>query len=137
MKYKTVVCLFVLSVIGIAVAQDTARPRPHPGISVQMPAAAHAVEVPAADREDATVVSITSDGKLFLGTKPVDLVALDTLAPGTVYLKADARVPYQKILSTLDALRNRPVVLLAAPNTPAKRDGIVPPYGLKLTPSAD
>jgi hypothetical protein len=52
-----------------------------------------------------------------------------------VYVKADSRVPFQKVLTVLDALRGKSVVLLAAPPKNVERTKIVPPYGMELTVS--
>jgi transposase len=46
-------------------------------------------------------------------------------------VKADAQVPYQKLLTVLDALQGRSVVLLTAPVN-AKSANIASPYGLKV-----
>jgi biopolymer transport protein ExbD len=105
------------------------------GVSVQMPVADHAVEMRAADAQQATVVAITADGKLFAGTEPTEPSALSKLSAGTVYVKADSRVPFQQVLTVLDALRGRSVVLLAAPPKNVERTKIVPPYGMKVTVS--
>ncbi len=128
--------LVVLAISCAVGAQDPTKPVLRPGISVQMAVARHAVEMPAADAEDATVVSITADGKVFVGVKPVEPRALSSLPSGTVYLKADARSPYQKIVTVLDALRGRPVGLLTADTVSAEKGRrIVPPYGIKVTVS--
>jgi biopolymer transport protein ExbD len=100
-----------------------------------MPVADHAVEMRAADAQQATVVAITADGKLFAGTEPTEPSALSKLSAGTVYVKADSRVPFQKVLTVLDALRGKSVVLLAAPPKNVERTKIVPPYGMKVTVS--
>ena len=42
-------------------------------------------------------------------------------------------MPYQKILDVLDALHGRPAVLLTAPTVKVGKEGIVPPYGMKVT----
>jgi len=99
-----------------------------------MAQAEHAVEVRAADELDATVVAITQAGKVYLGIKPTEAAALSSLRDQTVYLKADARAPYQQILAVLDALRGKTVVLLtqSAANA-AKPQGITWPYGVTLT----
>ena len=131
MKSVFVVFLGVFA-IAWAGAQESAKPPLRRGIHVQMPVASHAVEMPAADEKDATVVSITADGKVFVGIKPVDAASLSSLKEGTIYVKADARTPYQQILAVLDALQGRPVVLLTAPTSKAESGKIVPPYGLKL-----
>jgi len=76
-----------------------------------------------------TVVAITADGTVFVGAKPTEPAELSKLRVGTVYVKADSRVPYQKVLAVLDALHGKSVVLLAAPPENAVSHGIVPPMG--------
>jgi biopolymer transport protein TolR len=132
MKRVLEVCLITFALTSITGAQDPTKPMLRPGITVQMPFSAQAVEMPAADKEDATVVSLTADGKLFLGVRPVDLAALSSLHENVVYLKVDSRATCQSLLTVLDALRGRSVVLLTAPTSNAPKDTIMPPYGLKL-----
>ena len=103
------------------------------GISVEMAVAGHAVEMRAADEQNATVVAITAAGQIFVGVEPTEATALSGLSARTIYIKADVRAPYQKILTVLDALRGKSVVLLSAPPENASRQGYVPPYGMKLT----
>jgi biopolymer transport protein ExbD len=103
------------------------------GVSVQLASASHAVEMRAADEPNARVVAITADGKVYSGIDITEPAALSSLSDATVYVKADARAPYQKVLAVLDALRGKSVVLLTASPENAARQGIVPPYGLKLT----
>jgi biopolymer transport protein ExbD len=103
------------------------------GVSVQLASASHAVEMRAADEPNARVVAITADGKVYSGIDITEPAALSSLADATVYVKADARAPYQKVLAVLDALRGKSVVLLTASPGNAARQGVVPPYGLKLT----
>jgi biopolymer transport protein ExbD len=100
-----------------------------------MPVASHAVEMRAADEPAAKVVAITAEGKVYLGIKVTDPAALSSLSEGTVYVKADSRVPYQRVLAVLDALRGKSVVLLAAPPENAAKQGMVSPYGMTLTVS--
>ena len=102
------------------------------GVSVQMPVADHAVEMRAADAQQATVVAITAEGKVFVGTEPTEPGALSKLTAGTVYVKADSRVPFQKVLAVLDALRGKSVVLLAAPPRNVAGTKMVPPYGMEV-----
>ncbi len=132
MKAVIQVCLLTVALTCITGAQESPKPPLRRGIHVNMPVASHAVEMPAADEKDATVLGITADGKLFLGAEPVEISALSSLKEGPVYLKADARAPYQKILTVLDALQGRSVVLLTAPAAKPESGKVVPPYGLKL-----
>jgi hypothetical protein len=104
------------------------------GIAVEMPIASHAVEMRAADEQNTTVVAITADGRVFVGIEPTEPTVLSRLSAMTVYVKADSRAPYQKVLVVLDALHGKSVVLLSAPPGNAVR-GYTPPYGTKLTVS--
>lgn len=83
------------------------------GVSVDMAKTKNPIAMQAADKEDAVVVAVTRDGKLFIGstqtpqdqitTKVKDLLAnkLDK----TVYLKSDARARYEKVVDVVDTLR--------------------------------
>ncbi len=135
MKSLIEACL-VGSILMFAVgAQESAQPALRKGVSVHMPVADHAVEMRAADAQDATVVAITADGKLFVGVEPTEPVALSNLSAATVYVKADSQAPFQKVLTVLDALRGKSVVLLAAPTKNVGGSKYVAPYGMKVTVS--
>jgi biopolymer transport protein ExbD len=84
------------------------------GVSVQLPVTGNAVAVPKADNQEALVVALTADGTTYLG---VDRLATSALAERvknllsarndkTLYIKADARVPYARVVEVIDALRN-------------------------------
>lgn len=132
MKITLGVCLLVFATATIAVAQGPARPALRPGIRVQMSMDSHATAVPEADAEGATVVTITRDGKVFLGIKPAEATALNNLKAETVYVKADARAPFQAVLTVLDALHGRSVVLLTAPLSRPEKGKLISPYGVKV-----
>jgi biopolymer transport protein ExbD/biopolymer transport protein TolR len=133
MKVTLGVCLLVLASTVVMVGQDTRKPVLRPGISVQMLKDSHAVAMPEADADDATVVVITRDGKVFLGTEPVEVTALRNVKAGVVYVKADARATFQNVLTVLDALRGKSVVLLTAPLSQAEQGKMMPPYGVKVS----
>lgn len=67
----------------------------------------------AADKDDAVLVAVTRDGKVFLGTtqtspdqlpqKVKDL--LTSKLDKTVYLKADSRSRYERVVEVVDNLR--------------------------------
>ncbi len=120
----------MLAALGFA--QDPTKPVLRPGISVHMPVSNQAVQMPAADREDATVIAVTADGKIFIGTKPVEISSLAALNAATVYLKPDARLPLQKLLDVMDALHGKSIVLLTASKEKPQSGGVVPPFGIKL-----
>jgi biopolymer transport protein ExbD len=132
---KSVIEACLVGSILICGAGYSQKPVLTKGVSVDMPVAGHAVEMRAADEQNATIVAITADGKVFVGIEPTDPAALSKLRAGTVYVKADSRVPYQRVLAVLDALHDKSVVLLTAPPENAVRQGFVPPYGMKLTVS--
>jgi biopolymer transport protein ExbD len=100
-----------------------------------MAVADHAVEMRAADTPQATIIAITADGKLFIEAERTEPSALSKLSAGTVYVKADSRVPFQRVLTVLDALRGKSVVLLAAPPKNLERAKIMAPYGMEMTVS--
>lgn len=131
MKFTPRLCLFAFAVSVAALAQDQAAPM-RQGVHVEMAVASHAKEMRAADENDATVVSITADGRTFVGIHPVDVAGLASLDAKVVYVKADARAAYQKVLTVLDALHGRSIVLLTAP-TEKKSAKMMPPYGVKVT----
>jgi len=67
----------------------------------------------AADKEDAAVLAITRDGKIFLGSDPITMDKItgkvkDRVADKldkTVYIKSDARAKYGDVVSVVDAVR--------------------------------
>ncbi len=72
----------------------------------------HSVPMPGARREDATIVTVTRDGNVFLGNTRVQLPDLSnqitkSLAQGgerKVYLKADARTRYVDVRAVIEVL---------------------------------
>jgi biopolymer transport protein ExbD len=132
MKSLMEVCVVGSLMVCVLGAQESPKPAMRKGVSVHMPVADHAVEMQAADAQDATVVAITAEGKLYVGVEPTEPGALGNLSAQTVYLKADSQAPFQKILTVLDALRGKSVVLLAAPPKNAATAKMVSPYGVKL-----
>jgi len=97
-----------------------------------MAVASHVVEMRAADEPDATVVAVTADGKVYAGTELTQPRTLSNLNAETVYVKADSRAPFQIVLSVLDALHGKSVVLLAASPANVDKAKPVPPYGIKV-----
>lgn len=132
MKRLIEVCVVGVLAGCVACAQEAPRPELRKGVSVQMAVAEHAVEIRGADEANSTVVAITAGGKVYAGAEAVEPGALAKLSAETVYVKADARVPYQTVLAVLDALRGKTVVLLAASPANTERAKFVPPYGIKV-----
>ena len=132
MKFVMEACLIGSILSCGANAQDSRKMALAEGISVQMPVASQAMEMRAADEPDAKIVAIAANGEVFVGSKSVEPGALSNLIETIVYLKADSRVPYQRIVTVLEALRGKSVVLLTAPPANAAKQGIAPPYGIRL-----
>ena len=132
MKSVLGVCLIALTICGIGAAQDHSVPVLRPGISVQLPVSSQATARPEADQQDVAAVTITVDGNLYLGTRPVELGELTGLTRSPVYVKADARVAYQEVLTVLSALSHRPVVLLTQPTVTPEPGRLQSPYGVSL-----
>ena len=83
-------------------------------VNVDLPKAAAAVVMEDANKEDAVVVAVTRDGKTFLGG---DQVTLDNLGPKIsaklenktnkeVFMRADQRANYGKVMDAVDGIRS-------------------------------
>ena len=83
------------------------------GVSVDLARVRNPRTMQAAEKEDATVLAITRDGKIYLGS---DTIALDKVTgrvrdrvadklDKTVYVKSDARAKYGDVVSVVDAVR--------------------------------
>lgn len=83
------------------------------GVSVDLAKTTNPIAMQDADKEDAVVVAVTRDGKVFLGSKqsnPADLApkVKDLLASRldkTCYVKSDARARYERVVEVVDNLR--------------------------------
>lgn len=142
MKHVLEVCLIALTLNApIAVAQSDSTPTLRPGISVQMVVAGNSTPMPAADKEDALVVTVTDAGGVYLGVDPAAPVSLsqkikDSLPQGQdLYIKADARTPYANVVRVLEAAHNAGVTapaLLTTQSEPAVPGTIASPRGLEV-----
>jgi biopolymer transport protein TolR len=82
-------------------------------VDVNLPKAAAAVVMEDANKEDAVVVAVTRDGKTFLGQDRVNLDDLGTKVAAKlenktekqVFLRADSRANYGKVMDTIDGIR--------------------------------
>ena len=112
------------------------------GVSVQLPVTGNAVAVPGADNRDALVVALTADGATYLGldrVAPAVLASrvktlLSTRNDKTLYIKADARVPYARVVEAMDAVRNSGVDVLTFLTAQQDTGGSRPvaPKGLQM-----
>ena len=86
-------------------------------VNVDLPIVTASTVMENANKEDAITVAVTRDGKTFLGGDQVSLGDLgtrvndletkktDPAADKSVYLRADERANYGKVMDTIDAIR--------------------------------
>jgi len=82
-------------------------------VAVTLPQTLTPEVMPDADKEDAIVVAVTRDGHTYLGAEQVSLDDIgpkitDKLTNKTskeVFMRADARAPYGKVMDAIDAIR--------------------------------
>jgi len=83
------------------------------GVSVDLARVHNPRLMNAADKEDATILAITRDGKVYLGS---DAITIDKITAKvkdrvadkldkTVYIKSDARAKYGDVVTVVDAVR--------------------------------
>jgi biopolymer transport protein ExbD len=88
-------------------------PMLHKGVNVDLVTAQNSHDMQEADKEDAALISITRDGKVYLKSDPIDP---DQLAPKlkdmladklnkTVYLRSDYRAKYSVVVNVVDNIR--------------------------------
>jgi len=86
-------------------------------VNVDLPKVSASTILENANKEDAITVAVTRDGKTFLGGDQISLGDLgskvgellakktDPSADKSVYLRADSRANYGKVMDTIDAIR--------------------------------
>src|SRR5664279_684666 len=83
------------------------------GVSVDMVKTKNPIAMQAADKSDAVLVAVTKEGKVYLGS---DVILAEDLPPKvkdlllnrldkTVFVKADQRAKYEKVVDVVDNLR--------------------------------
>jgi len=132
MKNILGVCLIAAGMSGVMAAQNATKRVLREGIPVTMSVASEAVAMPAADETAATVITVTAEGSVFLGVQAVELNALAEVPASTVYLKADARAPFQQVLTVLEAFHGHSVVLLTTAPAKPEPGKITVPYGVPV-----
>ncbi|MBI3680557.1 MAG: biopolymer transporter ExbD [Acidobacteria bacterium] len=84
------------------------------GVSVDLVKTRNPIAMQNADKEDAILVAVTRDGKVFLNTTQVKSAEelppkvkdiLTTRLDKTVYIKSDSRAKFQKVVDVIDNLR--------------------------------
>ena len=107
------VLLVMAAIAGAVFAQSAVSVPLQRGVSVLLAVTSNAVAVPNADEPDALVVALTADGSIYLRANRVptpDLAdrvrsILSTRKDKTLYIKADARVPYARLVEVIDAVQ--------------------------------
>ena len=139
----SLVSLTLAALPGAVVAQSGVIPLQR-GVSVQLPVTSNAVAVPNADSQDALVVALTADGATYLGVNRLATPALAdsvkkllaTRNEKTLYIKADGRVPYARVVEVIDAVRNSGVdgvtLLTAQQDAPGQGSRLMAPKGLEM-----
>ena len=109
----SLISLILAGLPGAVFAQSGASVPLQRGVSVQLPVTSSAVAVPDADTQNALVVALTADGITYLRANrlPTSALAdsvrniLSTRNDKTLYIKADARVPYARLVEVIDAVQ--------------------------------
>jgi biopolymer transport protein ExbD/biopolymer transport protein TolR len=84
------------------------------GVSVDLAKTDNPVQMPDADKEDALLVAVMRDGKVFFGTEQINPDELtqrvkDRIANRVdkrVYIRADARARYKNVVEVVDNVRS-------------------------------
>ncbi|MBM3764048.1 MAG: biopolymer transporter ExbD [Acidobacteria bacterium] len=109
------------------------------GISVDLAKTKNPVAMQAADKDDAILVSITKDGKAYLGTdqfanlNDMGVKVKDRLSAKldkTVYLKNDSRARYERVVEVIDSLRGFGVDQLGLITESVAKEGAAKPAGI-------
>jgi biopolymer transport protein ExbD/biopolymer transport protein TolR len=82
-------------------------------VNLELPKAAASKIMENANKEDAVIVAVTRDGRVFLGADRVDLddlgtkisAKLENKTDKEVYLRADVRANYGKVMDAVDGIR--------------------------------
>jgi biopolymer transport protein ExbD/biopolymer transport protein TolR len=82
-------------------------------VPVDLPKADAAVVMENANKEDAVVIAVTRDGKTFLGANPISVddlsgritSMLENQTTKEVFMRADIRAPYGRVMDAVDAVR--------------------------------
>jgi biopolymer transport protein ExbD len=84
------------------------------GISVELVKTKNPIAMQAADKDDAILISVTKDGKVYLGSDQFNNLSdlgvkvkdrLTAKLDKTVYLKNDSRARYERVVEVIDNLR--------------------------------
>jgi biopolymer transport protein ExbD len=131
---------------ALSVAQSQAHistPGLQQGISVEETVTRNAIPMPAADDENAWIVAVTADGRIYFGVEPMTPDSLMEKMRSTprhrdamLYIKADSRAPFAVVEKVLDVARKNlfpSAVLLTSQHESAAPGAIASPKGLEIS----
>jgi biopolymer transport protein TolR len=106
--------LSVLLVLLSVYLANSYRGHPRNSHDVYLASVNHPKPMPDAERDDAIIIAISKDGKIWIGSDTIEATDLRLKirqylsqgSPPVVYLRADARVPYRYVGGALDAVRS-------------------------------
>lgn len=118
LQFASVMGLVVLVPLVIFMTAPTG----HHGVSVDLARVGHPISMPWADREDAMVVIVTRDGRVYFGAEqmtPADLPQRiaerlkDNSVERKVYIKADVRARWGGVKQVLEAVHTAGILRVA------------------------
>ena len=105
------------------------------GVSVDMAKVNNAEDMQNADKDDAIILAVTRDGKMYLGSKQVALSEITTSVKDqianrldkTVFVRSDARAKYGDVVKAVDEVRSAGVDNLGLLTEKNQKGGAAPP----------
>jgi biopolymer transport protein ExbD len=105
------------------------------GVSVDMAKVNNAEDMQNADKDDAIILAVTRDGKMYLGSKQVVLSEITTSVKDqisnrldkTVFVRSDARAKYGDVVKAVDEVRSAGVDNLGLLTEKNQKGGAAPP----------
>lgn len=105
------------------------------GVSVDMVHVPNPADMPNADKDDAIIVAVTRDGRIYLGNNAVGIDALsdkvkDAVAnrlDKTVFVRSDARAKFGQVKAAVDEIRSAGVDNIGLLTQRVVRDAPPPP----------
>ena len=105
------------------------------GVSVDMAKVNKAEDMQNADKDDAIILAVTRDGKMYLGSKQIALSEITTSVKDqisnrldkTVFVRSDARAKYGDVVKAVDEVRSAGVDNLGLLTEKNQKTGAAPP----------
>ncbi|HKD64034.1 MAG TPA: biopolymer transporter ExbD [Candidatus Acidoferrales bacterium] len=105
------------------------------GVSVDMAKVNNAEDMQNADKDDAIILAVTRDGKMYLGSKQIALSEITTSVKDqisnrldkTVFVRSDARAKYGDVVKAVDEVRSAGVDNLGLLTEKNQKTGAAPP----------